>query len=101
LPSYREAGHEPKEATDLFCSLFTTSAELRLTLLAIGRFLTISASALQFLGRRPEVKVLPVELPMAHLPVGIVTLKNRTLGPVAKLFIQCAHEVAKSLTKRK
>jgi hypothetical protein len=35
------------------------------------------------------------------VPLGIVTLKNRRLSPVAKLFIQHAHEVAKPLTKRK
>jgi DNA-binding transcriptional LysR family regulator len=82
-------------------TLFTTSAELRISLLATGRFLTISPSALQFLARRPELKILPVELPMIHLPVGFVTLKNRMLSPVAKLFIEHAHEVAKALTKRK
>jgi hypothetical protein len=38
---------------------------------------------------------------MSHVPVGIVTLKNRTLSPVAKLFIQQVREIAKSLAKRK
>ncbi len=38
---------------------------------------------------------------MARGPVGIVTLKNRTLNPIAKLFIQHAHEAAKALAKRK
>jgi hypothetical protein len=44
---------------------------------------------------------LPVELPTARRPNGIVTLKNRALSPVAKLFIDCAREVAKPLAKRK
>jgi hypothetical protein len=44
---------------------------------------------------------LPVELPLVRVPVGIVTLKNRTLGPVARLFIEHAREVAKPLTTRK
>ena len=35
------------------------------------------------------------------MPVGIVTLKNRTLSPVAQLFIDCAREVAKPLARRK
>jgi DNA-binding transcriptional LysR family regulator len=78
------------------------SADVRISLLATGRFLTISpASALKFPSRRPELKVLPVELPMACVPVGIVTLKNRTLNPVAKLFIEHVREVAKPLMKRK
>jgi hypothetical protein len=38
---------------------------------------------------------------MARLPNGIATLKNRTLSPVAQLFIDCAREVAKPLAKRK
>ena len=50
---------------------------------------------------RPEIKVLPVELPMARVQNGIVTLKNRTLSPVAQLFIDCAREVAKPLAKTK
>ena len=80
-------------------TLFTNSPELRISLVATERFLTIAPLA--FRTRRPELKVLPVELPMARMPVGIVTLKNRTLSPVAKLFIEHAREVAKSLMKRK
>jgi DNA-binding transcriptional LysR family regulator len=80
-------------------TLFTNSPELRISLVATGRFLTIAASP--FRTRRPELKVLPVELPMARLPVGIVTLKNRTISPVAQLFIDTAREVAKPLAKRK
>jgi hypothetical protein len=45
--------------------------------------------------------VPPVEFPMGGLPLGIVTLKNRTLSPVARLFIEQAREVAKPLAKRK
>jgi DNA-binding transcriptional LysR family regulator len=50
---------------------------------------------------RPELKVLPVTLPMTRVPVGIVTLKNRTLSPVAKLFIDHARDVARPLAKGK
>jgi len=38
---------------------------------------------------------------MTRVPVGIVTLKNRTLSPVAKLFIDHAHDVARPLAKGK
>ena len=37
---------------------------------------------------------------MTRVPNGIVTLKNRTLSPVARLFIEAARETAKWLTKR-
>jgi hypothetical protein len=56
---------------------------------------------LRFPSRRPEIKVLPVDLPIAPVPVGIVTLKTRTLSPVAQLFIDSAREVAKPLAQRK
>ena len=83
-------------------TVVTDSPHMRISLLATGRFVTVfPASALRFLTRRSELKVLPVELPMARRPNGIVTLKNRALSPVARLFIDCAREVAKPLAKRK
>jgi DNA-binding transcriptional LysR family regulator len=83
-------------------TMVTDSPHMRISLLATGRFVTIfPASALRFLTRRSELKILPVELPMARRPNGIVTLKNRALSPVAKLLIDCAREVAKPLAKRK
>jgi len=73
---------------------------IRLSLLQTGRFLTIFPTfVLKFPARRPEIKVLPVQLPIDSAPNGIVTLKNRTLSPVAKLFVRTAREVAKSLAK--
>jgi hypothetical protein len=54
-----------------------------------------------FLTESSKIKVLAVELPRAQRPNGIATLKNRALSPVAKLFIDCAREVAKPLAKRK
>jgi hypothetical protein len=53
------------------------------------------------LSKRPGIKVLPVKLQYASVPVGIITLKNRTLGPVAQLFIDEARELAKPLARRK
>lgn len=83
-------------------TVVTDSPHVRMSLLATGRFLTIlPASTLRFPPHRSELRVLPVELPMARVPNGIVTLKNRTLNPVARLFIDTAHEVAKPLTKKK
>jgi DNA-binding transcriptional LysR family regulator len=68
------------------------------SLLATGRFVTIfPASAVRFPAGHPEINVLPVRLPTAHLENGIITLRGRTLSPVAQLFIDCAREVAKPL----
>ena len=78
-------------------TVFTILPAARISLLATGRFLTIfAASVLRFPVKRPDLKVLPVELPIARVPIGIVTLKNRTLSPVAQLFIDSAREVAKT-----
>ena len=35
------------------------------------------------------------------MPIGIITLKNRTLTPVAQLFLECAREAAKPLAAGK
>jgi hypothetical protein len=46
-------------------------------------------------------RVRRIELPTARVPIAVVTLKTRTLSPVAQLFIDCAREVAKPLAKQK
>jgi DNA-binding transcriptional LysR family regulator len=97
MQAFRASGLDYPRTT-----VFAVPPDVRMSLLASGHFLTIfSTSALRFPARRPELKVLPVELPIAPVPVGVVTLKNRTLSPVARLFIEHAREVAKPLTKRK
>jgi DNA-binding transcriptional LysR family regulator len=76
------------------------SIHMQHELLANGRFLTLFPhSVLCFGAKRMSIKVLPIELPIQPAPVGIVTLKNRTISPVAQLFIKHAREVAKPLTR--
>jgi DNA-binding transcriptional LysR family regulator len=83
---------------DPHVTIFAILPEVRRRLLATGRFLTIfPTSVLTTFTERSDVKVLPVKLRLAQVPIGIVTLKNRTLSPVAKLFIEHAREVAKPL----
>ncbi len=83
-------------------TVFTDSPDARFRLLTTGRFLTVfSSSSVRFSARRSELKVLPVKLPAAEVPNGIVTLKNRTLSPVAQLFIDNAREIAKRLADTK
>jgi molybdate transport repressor ModE-like protein len=80
---------------------FSDSPHVRMALVASGRFLSIfPASALRFPTSHPGIKKLPIELP-ARVPVGIITLKERTLGPVSRLFIEHAREVAMTLKTRK
>jgi DNA-binding transcriptional LysR family regulator len=72
------------------------SLNVRTSLLATGRFLAIiPASVLRFGASAHSVlKLLPCALPPSAQPVAVTTLKNRTLGPTAKLFIECARAVA-------
>lgn len=81
-------------------AVFATQPGTRLNLVATGRFLTMQAAVLG-ISKNPRITVLPVKLQREHAPVGIISLKNRTLSPVAQLFIETAREVAKPLTRRK
>jgi DNA-binding transcriptional LysR family regulator len=79
-------------------TVMTGSMQLTSKMLATGRFLSIlSGSMLHFVARSLSLKILPVELPLEPWPVGIVTLKNRTLSPAAQLFIDCARKLSKPL----
>ena len=76
------------------------SYHLRNRLLATGRYLSVlPRSLLQFAELGSTLKVLPVKLPIAPRSVAIVTLKGRTLSPVASLFVAYAREVVKPLAK--
>ena len=75
----------------------TFSLHLRNNLVSSGQFITaLPHSVLRINGKRHSLKELPIELSVQPSPVAIVTLRNRTLGPVVQLFIQCARAVAKS-----
>jgi len=81
-------------------SVVTFSITIHNTLLASGRYLAVlPGSMLQFSEKRMSLKALPIELPVRPGPVGIVTLKNRTLSPVAQLFVEHTREVASQLVR--
>ncbi|MFZ0850320.1 MAG: LysR family transcriptional regulator substrate-binding protein, partial [Hyphomicrobiaceae bacterium] len=76
----------------------SASLNVRYGLLESGRFITmIPDSALYYSSKRPAVRVLPIKLPRWHVPACAITLKDRTLSPIARLFIDCLHEVAKPI----
>jgi DNA-binding transcriptional LysR family regulator len=81
-------------------TVITGSIQLSNALLATGRFLgVLSGSTLRLSGKRMSLRALPVEFSMPSSPVGIVTLKDRTVSPVAQLFIDHARKLAKPLAK--
>jgi DNA-binding transcriptional LysR family regulator len=61
----------------------------------------LPGSLVHFGGDHLQVKVLPIKVPVPPSPVAIITLKRRTLNPVAQLFIEHAREIARPLAQRK
>ena len=93
---FRSAGLHVRPAT-----VFTSVTAARNALLATGRFVSIvQGSVLRFNLDHPAFKVLPIDLPGTRRPIGAITLKARTLSPVAQLFIDCAREVARAMPGR-
>ena len=94
--AFRAHGLEIPSAT-----VFTSVTAARNALLATGRFVSIvQGSVMQFNLNNPAFKVLPIGLPTTRRPIGAIALKARTLSPVAQLFIDAAHEVAKALPRQ-
>jgi DNA-binding transcriptional LysR family regulator len=77
----------------------TLSVHLRTNLIATGDFITtLPRSVLHLYAARLGLKALPVDFPARPWPVSIITLKNRTLSPLAEKFIECAYEIAKAIS---
>jgi DNA-binding transcriptional LysR family regulator len=81
-------------------SIRSYSTHQVVNLLATNRFVSaLSGNVLRFNSDRFSLKVLPVDITVRSWPVGIVTLKNRTVSPVVQTFINCIREVAKPMVK--
>jgi DNA-binding transcriptional LysR family regulator len=94
--AFRAGGLDVPPAT-----AFTSVTAARNALVATGRFVSIvQGSVMRFNLNNPVFKVLPIDLPKTRRPIGAITLKARTLSPVARLFIDCAHEVARAIPGR-
>jgi DNA-binding transcriptional LysR family regulator len=83
-------------------AVVATQPDVRMRMVATGRFLTVLPnSVLATYAMRPDIKILSVAPALSHVRIGIVTLKNRTLNPVAKLFIEHVRELARPLARTK
>jgi DNA-binding transcriptional LysR family regulator len=81
-------------------NVVTLAIQLYSALTANGPYLAICpGSLLHFSAKRLALKTLPVDLSIPPWPIAITTLKNRTISPVAQLFIECAREAARPLAK--
>ena len=73
----------------------TLSIHLCCQLTASSQFVTmLPTSVLRFSNLDLPLKVLPIKLAAQPRPVGIVTLRNRTLSPAARLFIDYVHRTS-------
>jgi DNA-binding transcriptional LysR family regulator len=89
---FRKSGFEPPAATVL-----TVSLHLYMRLIETGRWLgLVPASVMRFGGKQMHLKALPVKVSSPPSPVGFVTLKDRTLTPLAERFIEYTRKVASS-----
>jgi DNA-binding transcriptional LysR family regulator len=91
---FRRSGLPPPSATVL-----TVSLQLYMRLIETGRWLgLVPASVMRFGGKDMRLKVLPIKVSSPPAPVGFVTVKDRTLTPLAARFIECARKVANADT---
>jgi len=74
------------------------STNLRTNLASRGQYVAVlPRSHLLLSGERYSLKQLPIQLSAMPSPVAIVTLKNRTLTPAVRVFIECARATSGSL----
>jgi DNA-binding transcriptional LysR family regulator len=88
-------GLDPPKVTVVSYSMY-----LRNMLLASGRHVAVlPGSVLRFSAERFGLRALPIRLPSSRASISIITLKGRTLSPVARVFADCAREVAKPVAR--
>jgi DNA-binding transcriptional LysR family regulator len=69
-------------------------------LVAQGPFLTIHPETMLRVSQEHRLlRALPVALPDTRTPVGLISLKNHTLSPIASLFVDTARAVVKELVE--
>jgi DNA-binding transcriptional LysR family regulator len=79
-------------------SLAAPSALLRVHLLATGPFVTaVPGSVLRIDARHHSLKQLGTDLKIAGYPLAILTLKNRSLGPLVALFIDHVRQAVRAI----
>ena len=89
---FRMNGFEPPSAT-----VQTVSLHLYMRVIETGRWVgLVPASVMRFGGQHMRIKALPVKISTPPAPVGFITVKDRTLTPLAERFIEYTRKVAGS-----
>jgi DNA-binding transcriptional LysR family regulator len=91
--AFRARGLEPPQVNVIAASL-----NMRNSLLATGRFLSVLPNFVLKQPGLPSLKALPVELPKMRRIISLITLRHRSLSPLAELFVETTRCVVKSLT---
>ncbi|MGN6570491.1 MAG: LysR family transcriptional regulator [Pseudolabrys sp.] len=74
---------------------------MRNHLLATGRFLTVlPVSVLQYNARQWGLRALPITLGGRPRPIAIIMLKNRSVSPAVRLFVEHLRATAKNYLQR-
>jgi DNA-binding transcriptional LysR family regulator len=77
--------------------LMSISLHLYMRLIETGHWLgLIPASVMRFAGKQMRIKALPVKMRSPPAPVGIITVKERTLTPLAERFVDYTRKIAKA-----
>jgi DNA-binding transcriptional LysR family regulator len=96
IEAFQVIGLDPPRAR-----VYTDAINVRIRLASTRGFLTVvPASVLSLPTKHDSLRRLPVELPTTRRQMGIITLKKRTLSPLAQIFIECARDIATSLAQR-
>jgi len=80
--------------------LITSSLPVRQALVATGSYLTmVPRVVLEFPHGSTALRRVAIDLPTTRRPVGVVTVKNRTLSSAAELFRDSVRDMAKPLAR--
>jgi DNA-binding transcriptional LysR family regulator len=83
-------------------TVITTSTYALSVLVANGPFLAMHPSTmLTTPNHHPQLAAVDLRLRKTRGPIGLITLKDRTLSPVAKLFRQTASGIVKTISRTK
>jgi DNA-binding transcriptional LysR family regulator len=96
LELFRASGLEPPRT-----QMVSFSIPLHHHLLASGRFLIMLPTSMAQLGKHLHLKILDVGIPGIPRPTGVITLRKRTLSPLAQIFIDAVRKLAKPEAKGK
>lgn len=96
LNAFRACRLDPPKTT-----VIADSTNMRNKLAEAGRFLTVMPEfALKLPGRFASLQALPVELPNSRRTIRFVSVKNRSLSPLAERFIENMRVLARPLAKK-